>query len=74
MPQSQQVPVQCRLAGVWADVKSGPADFDFCAFELPRCDGCPNVSDPVNAVETIDDPMKSRVLSGWLHGDLHVPI
>jgi hypothetical protein len=54
-------------------VKSGPADFDFCAFELPRCDGCPNVSDPVNAVETIDDPMKSRVLSGWLHGDLHVP-
>jgi cytochrome c len=26
----------------------------------------PNVSDPVNAVEAIDDPMKSGVLSSWL--------
>jgi hypothetical protein len=70
MLQSQQDPIQCRL-GVSADVKSGAADFDLCAFELPRCDGCPNISDPVNAVD--DDPMKSGVLSGWLHGDLHVP-
>ena len=73
MLQSQQVPVQCRLAGVSTDEKSNLAYFDFCAFEFPRCAGCPNVSDQVNAVEAIDDPLKSRVLSGWLHGDLHVP-
>lgn len=73
MPQSEQVSVQCRLANVSGDVKSSLAHFDFCVFEFPRCDGCPNGSGSVNAFETIDDPMKSGVLSGWLHGDLHAP-
>jgi hypothetical protein len=74
MSQSEQVSVQCRLTNFLVDVKAGGARFDFCAFEFPRCDGCPSVSGSVTAFETIDDPMRSGVLGDWLHGDLHAPI
>jgi hypothetical protein len=71
MPQSEQVPVQCRLTNVSADVEARFADFDFCAFEFPRCVGCSNVYGSVNA--TIGDPLKSGGLSGWLHAHLQPP-
>jgi hypothetical protein len=73
MTQSEQTPVQCRLANVPAGVKSSLAHLDFCAFEFPRCDGCPNISGSAQAFEAVDDPMKSAILSGWLHGDLGKP-
>ena len=71
MPQSEQT--QCRLAKASAEAVPGGAQFNFCAFELARCDDCPNVSNPANASEAINDPMRSVVLSGWLHGELHGP-
>jgi hypothetical protein len=72
MLQSEQVPVQCRLANIAADVKSS-SHIDFCAFEFPRCDGCPNESGSVSTLKSVEDPMNSVVVSGWLHGDLHAP-
>lgn len=73
MPQSEHAPVQCRIANVSTDVKSSLAYLDFCAFELPRCDGCPNESGSVSTLKSVEDPMNSVVVSGWLHGDLHAP-
>jgi hypothetical protein len=73
MPQSELTQVQCRLAKASAEALSGGAHFNFCAFELLRCDDPPNVSSPVKASEAINDPMRSVVLSGWLHGELHGP-
>jgi len=73
VPQSEHAPVQCRIANVSADVKSSLAYLDFCAFECPRCDGCPNESGSVSTLKSVEDPMNSVVVSGCLHGDLHAP-
>ena len=73
MPQSEQTQVQCRLAKVSTEALLDGAQFNFCAFELTRCDDCPNVSSQANASEAIIDPMRSVVLSGWLRGELHGP-
>ena len=73
MPQSKQTPIQCRLMHVATDVKSGLGHIDFCTFELPRCDGCPNESGSVSTLKSVEDPMNSMVVRGWLHGDLHAP-
>lgn len=70
MPQSEHASVRCRLAG---DGDSGLADPAVCAFEFPRCDGCPNVSPPVAIARSAEDPLNSEVLNGWLRGDLHAP-
>ena len=73
MPQSELTQVQCRLAKASEAALTSLAYFDFCAFELRRCDDCPNESSPKDASEAIDDPMRSVVLGGWLHGELHGP-
>jgi hypothetical protein len=73
MPQSEQTQVQCRLAKASTEALLDGAQFNFCAFELTRCDDCPNVSSQANASEAIIDPMRSVVLSGWLRGELHGP-
>ena len=73
MTQFEQAPVQCRLGEVSAGVKSSSGHFDFCAFEFPRCDGCPNESGSVSTLKSLEDPMNSVVVSGWLQGDLHAP-
>lgn len=71
MPQQTQE--KCRLAKASAEALPGGTHFNFCAFELPRCEDCPNVSSPINASEAINDPMRSVVVSNWLHGELHGP-
>jgi hypothetical protein len=73
MLQSEHAPVQCRIANVSTDVKSSLAYLDFCAFELPQCDGCPNESGSLSTLKSVEDPMNSAAVSGWLHGDLHAP-
>jgi hypothetical protein len=71
MPQSEQTQAKCRSAKASAVAQPGGDHFNFCAFELPH--HCPNVSGPVSVFQAINDPMKSVVLSGWLHGELHGP-
>ena len=73
MPQSKQAQSKCRLAKASAEALLGGAHFSFCAFELPRCDDCPNASSPANGSESVDDPLKSVVSNGWLRGELHAP-
>jgi hypothetical protein len=70
MSQFEHAPVQCRIANVSTDVKSSLAYLDFCAFELPRCDGCRNEGGLVSTLKPAEDPMNSMVVSGWLYGDL----
>ncbi len=73
MPQSEQTQAQCRSAKASAEALLGGTQFNFCAFELARCDDCPSVSSPANASEAVNDPMRSAILSGWLRGELHGP-
>lgn len=73
MPQSEQTQVQCRLAETSADASSVRAYVDFCAFEFPGCDDCPNGSSRKRGSEAAGDPLKSVALSGWLHGELYGP-
>jgi hypothetical protein len=68
MSQSEQVLVHCRLPNVSAGSNAG---FDFCVFEFPGCGGCPSVSVPVRTFVSVEDPMRSKLLSGWLFGNLH---
>ena len=73
MLQSEQAQLNCRLAKAPAAALLGGAHFNFCAFELSRCDDSPNASNPKTGSESVDDPLKSVVLNGWLHGELHAP-
>jgi hypothetical protein len=42
---------------------------EFCAFELPGCEGCPNAVHFQKTVRCSEgDPMKSKVWSGWIAG------
>ena len=70
MPQSEQRLIRCRLA---KDGDLGFVDAMVCSFELPRCEGCPNVIRPAPIARAAEDPLSSEVLNGWLRGDLHAP-
>jgi len=63
--QHQSVSVLCRFAKTAADAHSG---HEFCVFEFPECEGCPNAMHFIKTVESSEDPMKSMALSGWIAG------
>lgn len=66
MLETQPVPnpacVRCRLA----DTAEADSDHDFCAFEFPFCEGCPNARHVILTVGREEDPMKSKIMSGWI--------
>lgn len=39
---------------------------EFCVFEFPGCEGCPNALHAVKTVGRSDDPMKSKVWREWI--------
>jgi hypothetical protein len=41
---------------------------EFCAFELPGCEGCPKAMHVIKTVGSSEDPMKSMAWSGWIAG------
>jgi hypothetical protein len=55
----------------WADclrhLSKSPGD-NWCAFESPECAGCPNAALSHHSVGSLEDPMKSAEIKGWLHG------
>ena len=57
------VHVRCRFEMTGADAPSGG---EFCLFEFPGCDGCPNALRAVKTVARSEDPMKSKVLREWI--------
>jgi hypothetical protein len=73
MPKSKQSQVQCRLTNLAPDVTSGVRQTELCEFELPRCRGCSDESGWAATFNSVEDPMNSVVVSGWLHGELHAP-
>jgi hypothetical protein len=44
-----------------------------CAFEDPGCIDCPNRIDGPESPMGDDDPFKSSITNGWLHGELQAP-
>ena len=71
MPQRQAIeatPVyptlpRCRFEMTAADTSSSG---EFCVFEFPGCEGCPNALRAVKTVESSEDPMKSTALRDWI--------
>jgi hypothetical protein len=39
---------------------------EFCVFEFPGCEGCPNALHAVQTVASSEDPMKSTALREWI--------
>ena len=58
------VPASCRRV---RDISEG-----LCAFELPRCQGCPHAPPAMTQLDI--DPMKSGLMEGWFRGSLHRPL
>ena len=43
-----------------------PTSGEFCVFEFPGCEGCPNALDAMKTVVGSEDPMKSKVWQEWI--------
>ena len=63
--QHQPVSVRCRFTMTAADADSS---HEFCVFEFPGCEGCPNATHLIKTVGSSEDPMKSMAWSGWMSG------
>ena len=55
--------VRCRFEMTAADA---PSSGEFCVFEFPGCEGCPNARHAVKTVANAEDPLKSKVLREWI--------
>ena len=60
--QQQPVSVRCRFEMTAADAHSSD---EFCVFEFPGCEGCPNAVPFNKTVGGLEDPMKSAALRAW---------
>jgi hypothetical protein len=43
-----------------------PSSHEFCAFDLPGCEGCPKALHTARTVGSSEDPMKSEALRAWV--------
>ncbi len=59
----QPVRMRCRFEMTAADALFS---HEFCAFEFPGCEGCPNAPDSNRTAESPEDPMKSKTWQGWI--------
>lgn len=59
----QSILVRCRFEMTAANA---PSSGEFCVFEFPGCEGCPNALHAVKTVGNSEDPMKSKVLRKWI--------
>jgi len=55
--------LRCRFEMMAADA---PSSHEFCAFDFPGCEGCPNALHSVRMVRSQEDPMKSTAWRGWI--------
>jgi hypothetical protein len=72
MPQFEIEPVKCRLGKMSADGTPDATCHEFCLYEFPGCAGCPNAFRENPISRSVEDPMKSAVLRGWIRGLSHV--
>ena len=56
-------PVKCRFEMTAVDTSSV---YEFCVFEFPACEGCPNALRSMETMASSEDPMKAAVWQGWL--------
>jgi hypothetical protein len=63
----------CRLKGVAINDTANLTCAEYCAFECPICEGCPNMTDGLKALLAPTDPFRSSATKAWLQSDLHPP-
>jgi hypothetical protein len=59
----QPAPLKCRFEMTAADA---PFSHEFCVFDFPACNGCPNALRSLMAAGKSEDPMKSKTWQGWI--------
>lgn len=64
--------VKCRLDQMSADGTSGTSSHEFCLYEFPRCAACPHAVREKPVSRSVQDPMESEVLRGWIRGLPHI--
>jgi hypothetical protein len=65
-------PFKCRFDQISADMTCGISCHEFCPYELPGCAGCPYAVRQTPISRSLEDPIKSAVLRGWIRGLSHV--
>lgn len=55
-------PFPCRFE----TTADAPYDREFCVFEFPGCEGCPNTPHTTKTMATSEDPLKASAWQGWL--------
>ena len=55
-------PIHCRFE-MTADAPFGR---EFCVFEFPGCEGCPNDLRKTKVMGNSEDPLKATAWQGWL--------
>ena len=55
-------PFRCRFE-MSADERHGR---EFCVFEFPGCEGCPNAQHTMKSVGNSEDPLKAAAWQAWL--------
>jgi hypothetical protein len=63
LTQDQPTFLRCRFEMTGVDT---PSSGEFCVFEFPGCEGCPNALHAVKTVGRSEDPMKSKVGREWI--------
>jgi hypothetical protein len=65
-PQAR--PFECRFARPPADGKPDVSCGEICLYEAPGCAGCPYAVRAERICKSAEDPMKSAIVHGWIHG------
>jgi hypothetical protein len=68
MPQLQQIPCpKCQSEMSLGRITPGPLGYDLRIFECHRC------AHQLKTAVKLGDPMKSKMTTGWLRGQLDAP-
>lgn len=68
MPYLEALPLKRRYGEMSSDRRPDASCREFCRYDFPRCDGCPDAVRAEPICSSFEDPMQSMVVRGWIHG------
>jgi hypothetical protein len=68
MPNFETGLLPCREDQVTMNATPDPACREYCLYDFPRCADCPYAVRAEPICNSVEDPMKSAVVRGWIHG------
>lgn len=68
MPNFEAGLLTCREGRVSMNGTPDTSCREFCLYDFPRCADCPCAVRAEPVCNSVEDPMKSAVVRGWLRG------